>query len=148
MFPPDFVEFLQLLNANEVEYLVVGGYAVGIHGHPRFTGDLDIWLKISDENATKILKTVNEFGFGSLGFTKDDFLTDENVIQLGYPPMRIDLLTDIDGVSFESCFENKKIQEIDDIVINFIGYWDLLKNKKATGRTKDAADAEELEGKH
>jgi hypothetical protein len=86
MFPQDFVEFLQLLIANKVEYLVVGGYAVGIHGHPRFTGDLDIWLKISDENAVKILKSVNEFGFASLGFSTEDFTTEGNIVQMGYPP--------------------------------------------------------------
>ena len=148
MFPQDFVEFLQLLIANKVEYLVVGGYAVGIHGHPRFTGDLDIWLKISDENAVKILKSVNEFGFASLGFSTEDFTTEGNIVQMGYPPMRIDILTDIDGVKFEECYAQRKTVEIDGLTIDFIGYWDLIKNKKATGRKKDEADVEDLENKN
>ena len=141
-FPKDFKEFVELLEKNKVEYLIVGGYAVGFHGHPRFTGDLDIWLKISEINSSNILHTVNEFGFASLGLTKQDFLTPENVVQLGYPPLRIDLLTDIDGVTFEDCFPNRQEVIQDGFKYNFISYDDLLKNKKASNRHKDKDDVD------
>ena len=108
MFSQDFKEFIELLIKNKAEYLIVGGYAVGIHGHPKYTGDLDIRLNATPKNAERILKSVNEFGFSSFKLTKEDFTKPGNVIQLGYPPLRIDLLTEIDGVSFEECFENRK----------------------------------------
>ena len=128
MFNQDFREFIELLIKNEAEYLVVGGYAVGIHGHPRYTGDLDIWLNATPLNAEKILHTVNEFGFSSFKLNVEDFTKPGNVIQLGYPPLRIDLLTEIDGVTFEECFTNRKEVVIDNLVVNFICYEDLLKN--------------------
>lgn len=144
MFSQDFSEFVELLNNHNAEYLIVGGYAVGLHGHPRYTGDLDIWLNPTEENAIKILKCVNEFGFSSFNLKVDDFTKEGNVIQLGYPPLRIDLLTEIDGVSFSDCFENRKVVDIDDLKVNFIGYQDLLKNKKETGRPKDLDDIDNL----
>lgn len=144
MLSQDFREFVELLIKNKAEYLIVGGYAVGIHGHPRYTGDLDIWLNPSSENAKKILQTVNEFGFSSYKLTETDFTKEGNVVQLGYPPLRIDLLTQIDGVTFDECYKNKIEVEIDDLSVNFIGYWDLLKNKKATGRPKDVDDIDNL----
>lgn len=144
MFSQDFSEFVELLNKHNAEYLIVGGYAVGLHGHPRYTGDLDIWLNPTEENAIKILKCVNEFGFSSFNLKVDDFTKEGNVIQLGYPPLRIDLLTEIDGVSFSDCFENRKVVDIDDLKVNFIGYQDLLKNKKETGRPKDLDDIDNL----
>ena len=139
-FPKDFKEFVELLEKNNVEYLIVGGYAVGFHGHPRFTGDLDIWLKVSSANASNILLSVNQFGFASLGLTTQDFLTPENIVQLGYPPLRIDLLTDIDGVSFDECYPNRQEVIQDGFKYNFISYNDLLKNKKASNRHKDKDD--------
>lgn len=144
MFSQDFKEFVTLLQKNNAEYLIVGGYAVGVHGHPRFTGDLDIWLNPSPENARRILATVNEFGFSSFNLTELDFIKEGNVIQLGYPPLRIDLLTSIDGVSFQECFENRKAVEMESVTVNFIGYWDLIKNKKETGRPRDIDDIEHL----
>jgi len=144
MFSQDFKEFVELLQKNSAEYLIVGGYAVGIHGHPRFTGDLDIWLNPSPENAKRILTTVNEFGFSSFKLTESDFTKEGNVIQLGYPPLRIDLLTSIDGVTFQECFDNRKEVEMEGVIVNFIGYWDLLKNKKESGRPKDIDDIEHL----
>jgi hypothetical protein len=144
MFSQDFKEFVGLLIKNNVEYLVVGGYAVGIHGHPRFTGDLDIWLNPSSENASRILKSVNEFGFSSYGLSQADFTKEGSIIQLGYPPLRIDLLTQIDGVHFNECYLNRKIVEIDELTVNFIGYNDLLKNKKASGRLRDLDDLDQL----
>src|SRR5215813_10009592 len=111
MFSPDFREFLTLLNKNNVQYMIVGGYAVGFHGHPRFTGDLDIWLLPEENNVKKIIAAIQEFGFGSLAITEKDLSTEGNVIQLGYPPLRIDLLTSIDGVQFNESYQNKKIAD-------------------------------------
>ena len=144
MFSQDFKEFIELLIKNRAEYLIVGGYAVGIHGHPRYTGDLDIWLNPSPENAELILKSVNEFGFSSFKLSVEDFTKPGNVIQLGYPPLRIDLLTEIDGVVFKDCFENRKEVIIDNLKFNFIGYNDLLKNKKESGRPRDIDDIDNL----
>ena len=145
MFSQDFKEFVELLIKHEVNYLIVGGYAVGIHGYPRYTGDLDIWLHNTPENAEKILKAVNEFGFSSYGLTTADFTKPENIIQLGYPPLRIDLLTHIDGVSFDECFPNRKEVVVEKLTVNFISYHDLLKNKKASGRNRDKDDIENLQ---
>jgi len=147
MFSKDFKEFVELLIKNNVEYLVVGGYAVGIHGYPRYTGDLDIWLNPTPENARKILVCVNEFGFASFKLTEEDFTKENNVIQLGYPPLRIDLLTQIDGVTFEECIKNLKEVTIEGVKINFIGYNELLKNKQQSGRLADINDIERLENK-
>jgi|SRR6187401_1910784 len=144
MFSQDFKEFIELLIKNKAEYLIVGGYAVGIHGHPRYTGDLDIWLNPTPENAELILRSVNEFGFSSFRLSVEDFIKPGNVIQLGYPPLRIDLLTEIDGVHFKECFENRKEVTIDNLKVNFIGYNDLLKNKKESGRPRDIDDIDNL----
>lgn len=141
-FPPDFKEFVELLQKHNVEYLIVGGYAVGFHGYPRFTGDLDIWLKLSESNANNMLKVVADFGFASLGLRVEDFLTHGNIIQLGYPPLRIDLLNKIDGVTFEECYKHKHSVVQDGFQYNFISYEDLLKNKQASGRYKDKDDLE------
>lgn len=146
MFSKDFKEFVELLIKNKVEYLIVGGYAVGIHGHPRYTGVLDIWLNPTLENAEKILVCVNEFGFASFKLTLEDFTKENNVVQLGYPPLRIDLLTNIDGVTFSECIKNKKDVMISGLSINFIGYEDLVKNKKSTGRHRDLDDLENMKG--
>jgi predicted nucleotidyltransferase len=144
MFSQDFREFVALLNKHKAEYLVVGGYAVGVHGYPRYTGDLDIWLNPTSENAERILVCVNEFGFASFGLTIADFTRIGNIIQLGYPPLRIDLLTHIDGVKFPECFEKKIQVEIDGLLVNFIGYQDLLRNKKESGRLRDLDDIDNL----
>ena len=144
MFSQDFREFIELLIKNKAEYLIVGGYAVGIHGHPRYTGDLDIWLNATPKNAEQILKSVNEFGFSSFKLNEADFTKPGNVIQLGYPPFRIDLLTELDGVVFEECFKNRKEIIIENLKVNFIGYNDLLKNKKESGRPRDLDDIENL----
>ncbi len=144
MFTKDFREFVELLIKHKAEYLIVGGYAVGVHGYPRYTGDLDIWLNPITENALKILQVVNEFGFDSFNLSVEDFTKIGNVIQLGYPPLRIDLLNEIDGVKFKECYENKAIITIQKLEINFISYSDLLKNKESSGRHKDIDDIENL----
>lgn len=140
----NFKEFIQLLNKNRVKYLVVGGYAVALHGHPRYTKDLDIWIYVNTDNADRLIITLNEFGFTSLDLNSNDFLTYGNVVQLGAPPNRIDLLTSVDGVEFDSCYESKFEVEIEGIRVNFINLEDLKKNKKASGRHQDLADLENL----
>lgn len=144
MLSKDFKEFVSLLKECDAEYMIVGGYAVGIHGYPRFTGDLDIWLNPTPTNAVKVLKAIHEFGFGSFNLTVDDLTKEDNVIQFGQPPLRIDLLTSIDGVHFDSCFANRKEMTFDGLTMNFIGYHDLVKNKKASGRHKDLDDLENM----
>ena len=145
MFSQDFKEFVSLLIKHNVEYLVVGGYAVGVHGHPRYTGDLDIWINPTLENAENVIQCINEFGFGAFGLQSTDFTKIGNLVQLGYPPVRIDLLTEIDGVLFNECFKNKIEVEISNIKVFFIGYSDLIQNKKMTGRYKDLDDIEQLQ---
>ncbi|WP_324282813.1 DUF6036 family nucleotidyltransferase [Cyanobacterium aponinum UTEX 3222] len=145
MLNQDFKEFIQFLNDNQVHYLVVGGYAVAIHGHPRYTKDIDIWIEISRENALKIIKSLQQFGFGSLDLKCEDFLIDNQIIQLGYPPNRIDLLTSVDGVNFADCYSKRLEISIDGILINFIDLENLKKNKKASGRMQDLADLENLQ---
>jgi len=140
----DFREFIQLLNEHEVQYLVVGGYAVAFHGYPRYTKDIDIWIYLDTANAEKLLKALEDFGFGSLDLKVEDFLDPEQVIQLGYPPNRIDLITDLKGVEFEECFSDKVEVEIEGTKVNFIDLENLKKNKQATGRHQDLADVENL----
>ena len=145
MLNQDFKEFIQLLNDNQVRYLVLGGYAVALHGYPRYTKDIDIWIEMSSLNAYNLIKALEGFGFGSLGLTIDDFLTPDQVIQLGYPPNRIYLITTPDGVEFQTCYLSRIEVKIDDIIVNFIDLENLKKNKKASGRLQDLADLENLE---
>lgn len=141
----DFKEFIQLLNDNRVRYLVVGGYAVALHGYPRYTRDIDIWVELSEENATHIVEALEQFGFASLGLKESDFLVKEQVIQLGYAPNRIDIITTLSGITFAECYDKRVPVEIDGVKINFIDLDSLRKNKKATGRLQDLADLENLE---
>jgi hypothetical protein len=134
-----------LLNKNQVKYLVIGGYAVAIHGHPRYTKDIDIWLEMSEENSQKLIKALTEFGFGSLGLTPDDFQTPDQIVQLGYPPSRIDLITTPDGIDFQTCYDSKIEVILRDIPVNFIDLDNLKKNKLASGRLQDLADLEKLQ---
>jgi predicted nucleotidyltransferase len=144
MLNQDFKEFIQLLNEHEVRYLVIGGYAVALHGHPRYTKDLDIWVEMEPNNAKRLMDALTAFGFGSIGLTQEDFLTPDQVIQLGYPPNRIDLVTTPDGVNFETCYQSKIEVEIDEINVDFIDLENLKINKKASGRLQDLADLEKL----
>lgn len=141
---PDFKEFFQLLNKNNVRYLVIGGFAVAFHGYPRYTKDIDIWLWINPENAKNVVRTLEDFGFKSLGLSIDDFLESETIIQIGHPPNRIDLIMTASGVDFEECYQSKIEEEIDGVNIPFIDLENLKKNKLATGRTQDMADIENL----
>ncbi|MBD2186710.1 DUF6036 family nucleotidyltransferase [Pseudanabaena mucicola] len=144
MLNQDFKEFIQLLNDNQVNYLVIGGYAVAVHGHPRYTKDIDIWIEISEENSQKIITALAEFGFGSLGLTAQDFQEPHQIIQLGYPPNRIDLITSPDGIDFQICYASKIEVMLDDIAVKFIDLDNLKKNKLASGRLQDLADLENL----
>ncbi len=141
----DYKEFIELLKRHDVNYLIVGGFAVNLYGYPRYTDDLDIWIWIDRSNTQKLLFALNEFGFSSLNLQVEDFNSPENVIQLGYAPNRIDLLVEIEGLEFEECFDRRTIIELDQVQINFIGLDDLIEAKKNTGRLQDLADADQLE---
>ena len=145
MLTSDFKEFAELLNSNRVEYLIVGGYALAAYGHPRYTGDLDFWIGAERENASKVLAALAEFGFADLDINMVDLTTPKNVIQLGYPPRRIDLLTTIDGVDFSECFPRRMTVSIDGVPLSFISIDDFKINKKAVGRHQDLADLEILD---
>ncbi len=143
-FPRDFKEFLQLLNSNEIEYLVIGGYAVGYHGYPRATGDMDIWIAINEKNALKMVEVLKAFGFDLPEVKKELFLKEEKVIRMGVPPMRLEILTSIDGVRFDTCFKNRVIADFGDFKVNFISKGDLLINKRSSGRPQDLVDFDKL----
>ena len=144
-FPRDFKEFLQLLNSKKIEYLVIGGYAVGYHGYPRATGDMDIWIAINEQNAMKMVEALKEFGFDPPELQKELFLKDQKVIRMGVPPMRLEILTSIDGVNFKTCFNNRVIADFGDFKVNFISRDDLLINKRASGRPQDLVDFDKLQ---
>lgn len=144
MLSKDFREFVESLNANEVRYLVVGGYAVALHGYPRYTKDLDVWIEASKNNAQRVLTSLNDFGFGSLDVNAADFLEEDNIIQLGYPPNRIDIMTTLKGLVFRDCYTKKVEVDIQGVVVNFIDVDSLKINKRAIGRPQDLADLENL----
>ena len=140
----DFRELLELLNANKVEYIIVGGYALAFHGAPRYTGDIDIFVKPSIENAQHILAALDVFGFGSLDLKIDDFKSKDKVVQLGVPPVRVDIMTSISGVSWENAFAGSVKGNYADIPVKYIGLNEFVVNKRAIGRKKDLSDLEAL----
>ncbi len=144
MLNKDFKEFIELLLSNKVEFLVVGAHALAMHGRPRYTGDLDLWVRPESANVARLIHTLDAFGFASLGVEAQDFLEPEAMVQLGYPPARIDLLTTIDGITFAEAFANQVHFEIGDLRLPVISVDDLIRNKLATGRIKDHADVEAL----
>jgi hypothetical protein len=141
---PDFRDFVELFTANDVRFLIVGGYAVAAHGLPRYTGDLDAWVWVSSENASKVVRSLEAFGFSNLGLTADDFDEPDRVVQLGDPPYRIDILTSIEGVEFDDAWERRVVLDLDGVKVPFIGRDDLLTNKRVAGRPQDIADVERL----
>ena len=143
---PDFSALLALLNAHHVEYMIVGGHALAFHGAPRFTGDLDVYIKADAANAERMANVIREFGFGDLGLTAEDFLTAESVVQLGVAPVRLDILNSLTGVSWNEAKKGRVRGTYGDIQVHFIGRDQLIKNKRATGRQRDLADLEMLEG--
>ena len=143
---PDFSEFIACLNAHEVRSLIVGGYAVGAHGLPRGTKALDVWVLADRENADALMSALEQFGFGDVGLTALDFIGPDVVVQLGCAPIRIDILTSIDGVEFIAAYPLRMDGTIDGLRISFIGREQLIANKRAAGRRQDLADADRLEG--
>ena len=143
---PDFKELLELLNANHVEYLIVGGYALAFYGNPRFTGDLDLLVGTTPVNAHRIIDTLTAFGFASLGLAASDFEEEEQVVQLGVPPVRVDLITSISGVTWEEAWSGRTEGRYDDVPVFFLGRAQFLVNKRSTGRIKDLADLELMGG--
>lgn len=140
----DFEEFFELLNSYSISYLVVGGYAYAIYAEPRYTKDLDIFYKNTVGEAQKLLTVLEEFGFGSSALSVNDLTTEGRIIQLGNPPLRIDLLNQIDGVSFAQAWKNREEATYGQQQINIIGKQELIKNKKAAGRKQDILDLEKL----
>lgn len=144
--PQDFKEFLKLLKANDVRYLLVGGYAVGVYGYPRPTGDIDIWVSNSAENAERAVEALRQFGFDSPELSPSLLMLEKSIIRMGVPPFKIEVITHIDGVKFDECYPRRSKFEIDGCPVSVIGRDDLLKNKKASGRPKDINDLIELQG--
>ena len=142
--PKDWREFVESLNSHGVEYVIVGAFALPFHGFPRYTGDIDILVRRSRENAGRLEAALAAFGFASAGIPAEEFLEADRVIQLGVAPNRIDLLTTITGVDFEEVWQNRVISELDGLAVAFIDRASLIRNKKATGRTQDLADVEAL----
>ncbi len=141
---PDFRDLLGLFNSRGVEYVVVGAYALAYHGVPRNTGDIDLYVRPTPDNAKRVVEALAEFGFGSLGLTAADFTQQEQVIQLGRPPVRIDLLTSISGVTWEEAEGGKAGGRYGDLPVPYLGRAQLTANKRAAGRAKDLADLEAL----
>ena len=139
---PDFKEFLKLLESNHVEYLLIGGYAVGIYGYVRATNDLDIWVRMSVNNAASLVRALKDFGFAAA--VAETFLVASNVIRMGVPPIRIKILTTISGADFDTCFAERCLIDVDGIEVPVISLARLRQNKVAAGRAKDLADLESL----
>lgn len=142
--PPDFKDFLKLLHTHHVEYLLIGGYAVAFHGYPRATVDMDVWVAISPHNSQQVVSALKEFGFDVPSLRPSLFQQPEQVIRMGLPPLRLEILTSVSGVSFQDCYENRIESEIDGVVVNIISLKHLKENKKHSGRHKDLADLENL----
>jgi hypothetical protein len=142
--PLDFKEFLKLLNEKEVRYLLIGGYAVGYHGYPRATNDMDIWIAIHPDNAERMVAALKEFGFDLPELKTELFLKESTIVRMGIPPMRLEISTEISGVEFEECYGNRVMDTLDGVQANIIDLHHLKVNKKASGRLKDLADLENL----
>ncbi|HXU08065.1 MAG TPA: hypothetical protein VN743_03640 [Blastocatellia bacterium] len=136
----DLKEFVELLSALDVHFLVVGAFAVAYHGYPRYTADIDLFIERSPQNAERLLEAIHQFGFGDVGLTNQDFLREDQVIQLGVAPNRIDIMTHISGVTFEEAWESREVGEIGGLRLPFISRGLLKRNKTASERTQDLAD--------
>ena len=140
----DYEEFLALLNKHKVRYCVVGAFALAFHARPRYTKDMDIWVEATTENASRLLIALDEFGFGSLELAVEDFSTEGNIIQLGYEPVRIDILTSIKGLEFEDIWKSRNQGPYGQETVNFMDRRNLIKSKKLSNRAQDRADIELL----
>lgn len=140
----DFKELLELFNSHEVDYMIVGGYALAFHGAPRYTGDIDIFVKAGKENAVQIMAALTAFGFGAVGLSAADFEKPGQVVQLGVPPVRIDIITSLTGVTWEEAESGRSPGKYGDVPVFYIGRNQFISNKRAVGRKKDLADLEAL----
>lgn len=140
----DYKEFIELLNENKVDYLIVGAFAMAFHGHPRYTGDIDFWIRNNNLNAGKVFNVIKDFGFPINEISEKDFTSIDLIFQIGYPPVRIDILTSVEALDFEESFKSKEVKLVDGLKVNFLNLEDLKINKKAVGRKKDLADLEQL----
>jgi len=137
--PPDFKELLSLLNKHGVEYLLIGGYAVGYHGYPRATQDMDLWIAISPDNAKRLVTALQEF-IGAVDLNPERFLEEGAIMRMGVPPMRVDIINRISGVSFRECYARRVVDTIAGVQVSMISLDDLKNNKRSSGRPKDLAD--------
>ena len=142
--PPDFKEFLRLLNCHNADYLVIGGFAVGFHGYPRSTSDIDIWISKTPENVIRVVAAIREFGFDTPNLTPELFLQQRKIVRMGHPAVRIEVMNEIDGVTFDDCRTDRVKTEFDGIPVNIIGLTDLRRNKTASARPKDLDDLQQL----
>jgi len=140
----DFKEFFRLLNARQVEYLLVGGYAVGHYGYPRATGDLDVWVEMNPDNARRVTDALRDFGFNVPELRPEIFLVPDQIIRMGIAPVKIEIFTTIKGLDYSACRPNRQRVKIDDLEIPIVGLEDLKAAKRAAGRLKDLADLEHL----
>ncbi len=145
MLDADLRELLALFTSHRVEFLVVGGHAVAFHGYPRFTEDLDLFVRADSENAARVISALEAFGFGQIGLTVEDFVADDRMIQLGRAPNRVDLLTRLWGVEFDDAWSRRVQGELDNLPVSVLSRADLILNKRATARPQDLADAAALE---
>ncbi len=143
---PDLSAFIELLNSERVDYVIVGGHAVAYHGYPRYTGDIDFLVRPTPENAERVRSVLVAFGFPSTMVENEDFTAPRKVFQIGKPPNRIDVLTSISGVEYDEVHATRISSTLGELPVHFIGRSELLRNKKAAGRTKDMLDVAELEG--
>jgi predicted nucleotidyltransferase len=143
----DLREFIELLNSHKADYVIVGGHAVAYHGYPRYTGDVDFFIRPTEENAQLIIDSMHEFGFTDLDLKAKDLTEPNKILQLGRPPNRIDLLTSISGCNFDEVWGNRIESMLDDIPVNFIGKQNLITNKRSSGRSKDLLDVEKIESR-
>jgi hypothetical protein len=140
----DWKEFLKLLTSQNVEYLIVGAHALAHHGIPRYTRDIDVFVRVTADNARKLERVLQQFGFASLGIAARDFLNPGMILQLGVEPYRIDILTSLTGLDFEEAWADRVAGELDGVPVSLLSAKSLRKNKLATGRAKDLADVEAL----
>jgi hypothetical protein len=140
----DFRDLLALFSEHKVEYVIVGAYALAFHGAPRYTGDIDIFVKPDPANAQRIMAALDKFGFGSVGLQPEDFEEPDNIIQLGVPPVRVDIITSITGVTFGEAFSGRAAGMYGDVYVNYIGREQFIVNKRTLGRKKDLADLEAI----
>ncbi|MDR0646120.1 MAG: nucleotidyltransferase [Elusimicrobiota bacterium] len=145
MLNNDYKDMLSALREEKVKFLLVGAYAMAAQGYPRATMDIDIWIIASAENISAVMKALKRFGAPMHNISAEDFKSDDFVFQIGVAPRRIDILTSIDGLDFVTAFKNSCVVEVDGIAVNVLSKEDLIINKRASGRTKDLADVEELE---